>query len=268
MAIPFERHRVVMTTGLPDLGSRVAIVTGAGRGIGAAAALALAECGARVVLAARDRAACERVAAAVAGRGGAAFAMECDVADHAAVEALVEAGRRRFGRIDILINNGAIVGPISRIAETDSAAWAAAIAINTIGAYNAIRAVLPDMAEEGGTIVNLSSGAAHRALEGFSAYCASKAALAMLTKSVALEYGAAGIRVFGFGPGVVDTEMQAQTRAAGMSPVSRIPRSELAPVEEPARAIAFLCGPGADGWIGQEVAIRDPVFRARAGLPE
>jgi len=257
-----------MTISTPDLRERVAIVTGAGRGIGAAAALALAERGAWVVLAARDQAACDAVAAVIAERGGAALALGCDVADAAEVGRLVEAARRRFGRIDMLINNAAIVGPIGRIADTDPVAWAAAITINTIGAYHVVRAVLPDLvAAGGGTIVNLSSGAAHRALEGWSAYCASKAALAMLTKSVAEEYGSAGIRVFGFGPGVVDTEMQVQVRASGMNPVSRIPRSELATVEEPAQAIAFLCGPGGAEWSGQEVAIRDPAFRAKAGLP-
>jgi 3-oxoacyl-[acyl-carrier protein] reductase len=250
-----------------DLKGRVAIVTGAGRGIGEAAALALAACGARVALASRDEAACDRVAAEIARRGGTAMALACDVADLAAVTRLVEAARDRFGPIDILINNAAIVGPIGRLADGDPGAWAETITINTVGAYHAVRAVLPDMAAHGGTIVNVSSGAAHRALEGWSAYCASKAALAMLTKSIAEEYGTAGIRVYGFGPGVVDTEMQVLIRASGMNPVSRIPRSELAPATEPAQAIDFLCGPGGAAWHGQEVAIRDPAFRAQVGLP-
>jgi 3-oxoacyl-[acyl-carrier protein] reductase len=255
-----------MTTSIPDLSGRTILITGAGRGIGAAAAVTLARCGARTVLAARDIAACESIAASIRAIGGAALAFGCDVADNAAVERLAVAARQHFGRIDTLINNAAIVGPIGRLADTDPAAWADAIRINTIGAYHTIRAVLPDMSQ-GGTIVNVSSGAAHRALEGWSAYCASKAALAMLTKSIAEEYGGAGIRVYGFGPGVVDTEMQVKIRASGINPVSRIPRSELAPVEQPAQAIAFLCGPGGDAWHGQEVAIRDPAFRAQAGLP-
>jgi 3-oxoacyl-[acyl-carrier protein] reductase len=252
----------------PDLGARVAIVTGGGRGIGAATALALAEHGAKIVVAARDLAACERVAAEIAARGGAALAQRCDVTDPDAVTALAAAARQRFGQIDILVNNAAVVGPIRRIAETDPAEWAAAMTVNAVGAYLATRAVLPDMlAAGGGTIVNVSSGAAHRALEGWSAYCASKAALAMLTKSVAEEYGSAGIRVYGFGPGMVDTEMQAQIRASGINPVSRTPRSALAPVEQPARGIVFLCGPGGTAWAGREVAIGDPAFRAQAGLP-
>jgi NAD(P)-dependent dehydrogenase (short-subunit alcohol dehydrogenase family) len=253
----------------PDLSGKTALITGAGRGIGAAVALALAQCGARVVLAARDLAACEVVAQAITAAGGEALAQRCDVAELASVEALAAAARAHFGRLDILVNNAAVVGPIGRLADADPAGWAATIAINTIGAYHLIRTVLPDMVAAGaGTIVNLSSGAAHRALEGWSAYCASKAALAMLTKSLVEEYGAAGIRVFGFGPGMVDTEMQVQVRASGMNAVSRVPRSELAPAEHPAQAIAFLCGPGGAAWHGQEVAIRDPAFRAQAGLPD
>jgi NAD(P)-dependent dehydrogenase (short-subunit alcohol dehydrogenase family) len=258
-----------MTYSPPDLSGKLAIVTGAGRGIGAAAALALARCGARIVLAARDLAACEAVAHQIAAEAGQTLAHRCDVADLASVEALAAAARQRFGRIDILVNNAAVVGPIGRLADADPAGWAEAIQINTIGAYHLIRAVLPDMVASGaGTIINLSSGAAHRALEGWSAYCASKAALAMLTKSVAEEYGAAGIRIFGFGPGMVDTEMQVLVRASGINPISRVPRSELAPAEHPAQGIAFLCGPGGAAWQGQEVAIRDPAFRAQAGLPE
>ena len=258
-----------MTYSPPDLSGKLAIVTGAGRGIGAAAALALARCGARTVLAARDLAACEAVAQQITAAGGQALAQRCDVTDLASVEALAAAARQHFGRIDILVNNAAVVGPIGRLADADPAGWAETIAINTVGAYHLIRAVLPDMVASGaGTIVNLSSGAAHRALEGWSAYCASKAALAMLTKSLVEEYGAAGIRVFGFGPGMVDTEMQVQVRASGINALSRVPRSELAPAEHPAQAIAFLCGPGGTPWHGQEVAIRDPAFRAQAGLPE
>jgi NAD(P)-dependent dehydrogenase (short-subunit alcohol dehydrogenase family) len=130
------------------------------------------------------------------------------------------------------------------------------------------RAVLPDMlAARRGRIINLSSGAALRPLEGWSAYCAAKAGLAMLTRSLALEYGEAGIRAFGFAPGVVDTDMQAEIRASGINPVSRLPRESLADPSLPARAITFLCTPDADAFSGGEVDIRDPAFRAAMGLP-
>ena len=117
-----------------------------------------------------------------------------------------------------------------------------------------------------GTIVNISSGAAHRAMEGWSAYCASKAGLAMLTKSLALEYGPLGIRVFGFAPGIVDTDMQASIRASGIGPLAKLPRNMLASPSEPAAAIAFLCSTGGASFAGQELDIRNADFRAAAGL--
>ena len=117
----------------------------------------------------------------------------------------------------------------------------------------AARAVLPAMAAAGrGRIINLSSGAAHRPLEGWSAYCAAKAGLAMLTRSLQLEYGEYGIRSFGFSPGVVDTGMQAEIRASGINPVSRLPRESLAPADEPATGIVYLCAAASDALAGQE----------------
>jgi NAD(P)-dependent dehydrogenase (short-subunit alcohol dehydrogenase family) len=104
--------------------------------------------------------------------------------------------------LDILVNNAGVIEPISDIAASDPAAWARNISVNLVGAYNAVRAVLPGMLAggAGGTIVNVSSGAAFRPLEGWSAYCSGKAGLAMLTRAVALETAGRGVRVFGFAP--------------------------------------------------------------------
>ena len=107
-------------------------------------------------------------------------------------------------------------------------------------------------------IVNVSSGAAHRPQEGWAAYCAGKAGLAMLTKCTHLEYGAQGVRVYGFAPGVVDTAMQGAIRASGINPVSTLRREDLAPTDQPAKAIAWLCTQAAAGLAGQELDIRDP----------
>lgn len=249
------------------LSGQIAIVTGASRGIGRAAALALAAAGASVMLAARDGTLAAGVAAEITGAGGKAAAQACDVADLNATLTLVAACTKRLGAPTILINNAGVVEPIGRIEDTDPAAWARNIEINLIGAYHAIRAVLPPMrAAGGGTIINISSGAAHNPQEGWSSYCAGKAGLAMLTRSVALEYQAAGIRVFGFAPGTVDTDMQVTIRASGINPISQIPRGNLAPVEHPARAIVYLCSSQADDLAGQELALRDPALRQRVGL--
>jgi NAD(P)-dependent dehydrogenase (short-subunit alcohol dehydrogenase family) len=118
----------------------------------------------------------------------------------------------------------------------------------------------------GGTIVNVSSGAAIRPLEGWSAYCSAKAGLHMLTRAVALETAAKGIRVFGFQPGTTDTDMQVLIRASGVNPVSQIPRGNLTPVALPAKSIVYLCTKAADDLIGQDFSLNEPSFRARLGL--
>jgi NAD(P)-dependent dehydrogenase (short-subunit alcohol dehydrogenase family) len=243
------------------------LLTGASRGIGEAAAVALAAAGAAVMLAARDGARAEVVAARIAVAGGQAAAQACDVAEYAQVERLVAATRARFGRIDALINNAGVIEPIARIADSDPAAWGRNIGINLTGAYHAIRAVLPGMiAAGGGRIVNVSSGAAIRPLEGWSAYCSGKAGLHMLTRAIALECAEQGIKVFGFQPGTTDTDMQVLIRASRMNPISQIPREKLTPVAEPARSIVYLCTPAADDLSGSEFSLRDEAFRQRVGL--
>ncbi|WP_018182943.1 SDR family NAD(P)-dependent oxidoreductase [Kaistia granuli] len=248
------------------LEGEIALVTGAKGGIGAATAIALAEAGATVVVTARKLADAELTTARCAQ--GRAIAVACDVSDAASVEAAVKEATARIGAPTLLVNNAGTVQPIGLLHETDPAAWASSVNANLVGAVDVIRAVLPAMLARGrGTIVNLSSGAAHRPLEGWSAYCAGKAGLAMVTQSVALEYGARGIRVFGFSPGVVDTDMQGEIRASGINPVSKLPRENLAGTGDPARAIVYLGTASADDLAGREIDIRDTNFRARVGLP-
>lgn len=245
----------------------VALVTGASRGLGEGVARALAARGTAVMLLARDGGQVAEVAASIAAAGGRAAALACDMADYAAVAAAVAETRARFGGLDILVNNAGVIEPIAEIATSEPAAWARNIAINLTGAYHGIRAVLPGMLAAGrGTLVNVSSGAAYRPLEGWSAYCSGKAGLAMLTQAVALETAGRGIRVFGFSPGTIDTEMQVKIRASGMNVISRIPRGDLLPVAHAVAGLVYLCGPAADDLIGQDASMRDDAFRARLNL--
>jgi 3-oxoacyl-[acyl-carrier protein] reductase len=252
---------------MQTLAGKVAIVTGASRGIGAAAALALGEAGASVMLAARDAAQIEANTQRITAAGGKAASIACDVADYAACQRLVQQTTQRFGAPDILVNNAGVIEPIGAIATTDPTEWARSIEINLIGAYYAIRAVLPGMLERlHGDIINVSSGAALRPQEGWSAYCSCKAGLAMVTRSIDLEHRIAGIRVFGFQPGTTDTDMQVAIRASGINPISQIPREQLTPVAHPARAIVYLCTKEADDLAGKEFSLRDEDFRRRIGL--
>jgi len=250
-----------------SLTGKVIIVTGASRGIGAAASAALAKAGATVMLVARNGRLAADVAQGIITSGGRASAASCDVSDYAAVEAVVSETESRFGRIDALINNAGVIEPIAPIASGNPIDWARNVQINLVGAYNPVRALLPRMIKAGGgTIVNVSSGAAIRPLEGWSAYCSAKAGLAMLTQALMLENTATGIRVFGFQPGTTDTDMQVTIRASGINPVSRIPREQLTPVAHPASAIVYLCTKEADDLAGKEFSLRDDDFRRRLDL--
>lgn len=249
------------------LDGKVALVTGASRGLGEGVARAMADQGAAVMLVARDGAAAAAVAREIVGSGGRAEALACDVADYGAVASAVAATRERLGGLDLLVNNAGIIEPIADLATSDPAAWANNIQINLVGAYNVVRAVLDGMLKAGGgTIVNVSSGAAHRPLEGWSAYCAGKAGLAMVTRAIALETTGRGIRIFGFSPGTIDTDMQVKIRASGMNQVSRIPRGDLSPVAHAVRGLLYLCDSASDDLIGQDVSMRDEAFRPRIGL--
>jgi 3-oxoacyl-[acyl-carrier protein] reductase len=246
---------------MPTLHDKVVLVTGASRGIGEAASIALAKAGAAVMLTARDGARIAAVAARIEAAGGRAATSMCDVSDFASVAAVVAETVARFGRLDALINNAGVIEPIASVGAADPATWARNIQINLVGAFHCIRACLETMRVAGsGTIVNISSGAAHRPLEGWSAYCTGKAGLAMLTR-------AEGIRVFGFAPGTIDTDMQVTIRASGVNQISKIPRADLAPVSHPAKAIVYLCGADADDLAGQELSLRDEDLRRRVGLP-
>jgi NAD(P)-dependent dehydrogenase (short-subunit alcohol dehydrogenase family) len=239
-----------------DLTGKSALVTGGNRGIGAAAVMALAAAGARVTFTARSAAS---LAQGPAGDGIAGVV--ADATDRAATVALLTQG------FDIVVNNAGVITPIGHIDQVSIDDWAQNIQVNLIGAFHVTQQAIVHRPATGVTVVHLSSGAARSAMEGWSAYCAGKAGLAMLTRSVHLEFGAQGVRVFGFAPGVVDTDMQGSIRASGLNPVSQIPRATLAPAEVPAHAIAWLCTAEADAYAGQEVDVRNPEFRAACGLP-
>lgn len=242
----------------------VVVITGASRGIGAAAAAEFAAKGAKVALLARDGAA---IAALAADIGPQSMAVACDVSDWASVQAAVAAVLDRWGRIDVLVNNAGVIEPIARLADADPAAWGLTQDINLKGVFHGMKAVIPAMrAKGGGTIITVSSGAATSALEGWSAYCASKAGALMLTQAAHLEEGPNGIRVLGLSPGTVATDMQRAIKASGVNPVSQLAWADHIPPEWPARALVWMCGAAADPWLGRDVRLRDEEVRRAVGL--
>ena len=249
---------------LSHLEGKTVFITGASRGIGEATGRLFALSGAHVVLAARSQNAISAIAEELNANGFRATAIALDVADPEAVEnalTSIEEG------VDILVNNAGLIDPIARIDESDPAAWANIIDVNLKGPYYATRAALPKMIENGaGTILNISSGAATGALEGWSHYCTSKAALLSLTKCTDKEYREHGVRVIGLSPGTVATEMQVQIKASGVNPVSQLDPSVHISPDWVAKAIGYICGPGGDAYLGTDFSLKTDEGRAAIGM--
>jgi meso-butanediol dehydrogenase / (S,S)-butanediol dehydrogenase / diacetyl reductase len=191
------------------LNGQVAIITGAGRGIGRAIALCFGREGSSILIAARTQKEIDAVAAEINSQGGKATSLAADVSRESDCQAIVEAARKQFGRVDILVNNAGILGPVKAVEEISLNEWNEVIAVNLRGAFLLSRLVLPEMYERGsGGIINISSVAAKAAFQWNSPYAASKAGLVGFTRTLAAEAARKGVRVNAICPGPVpETEM-------------------------------------------------------------
>ncbi|WGW04973.1 SDR family oxidoreductase [Tropicibacter oceani] len=247
-----------------DLTGKTALITGASRGIGAEAAKIFAKAGAKVALVARGADAIAELAGEI---GPNAVAIPCDIARYWEMEQAVANCLSAHGSLDILVNNAGVIEPIAHMAEADPDAWGDVIDINLKGVFHGMRAALPVMLEQGGgTILTIGSGAAHGPVEGWSHYCSSKAGALMLTKMADKEYRDQGIRALSLSPGTVATQMQREIKASGINPVSKLDWSDHVPPDWPARTLLWMCGAEADGFMGDEVSLRDQAIRAKVGL--
>lgn len=247
-----------------DFNDKTVIITGASRGIGAETARIFADAGANVALLARDAAALQVLATQIGPR---ALALPCNISSFSNVSSAVSQACEKWGSPDVLINNAGMIDPIARVADADPERWAQLINVNVTGVFNGMRAALPIMKNSGGgTIITVSSGAAQRPLEGWSAYCTSKAGAAMLTRSLDLEERDNGIRAMGLSPGTVATQMQREIKASGVNPVSQLDWEEHIPADWPARALKWMCTEDADAYVGEEVSLREELIRKRVGL--
>ena len=202
------------------LDGRVALITGAGRGIGRAIALAYAKEGAQLALAARSAAELDETARQVAALGSPTCVTATDITDQGQVDHMVARALEEYKTIDILVNNAGMAGPVGLLQDNDPALWIQTVQVDLIGPYLCCRAVLPVMLRQNkGKIINLSGAGATFAWPNISEYCSSKAALVRLTEGLALELAGTNVQVNALGPGSIHTqiweEMKDTAAAAG-----------------------------------------------------
>ncbi len=250
------------------LDARHAVVTGGGRGIGAAIAAELARLGANVTIMGRDRAKLLETAAQVAQAHHVRVeAVRCDVADEQEVAGAFGEAAKDLGPIHILVNNAGIA-EAARVEDTSREQWDRAFAVNATGAFLCIRRVLPAMLKaRAGRIVSIASTAALRGVPHAGAYAASKHALLGLTRTLALETAKHGITVNAVCPGYTETDMADQAarnlqQSLGVTPekgremiLRTIPRGSLIQPSEVASAVGWLCSPGAAAVTGQAIVV-------------
>ncbi len=241
-----------------DLSGKVAIVTGGGRGIGKAIALGLAECGAKLVLASRTQEELEKMASEIKGDGGEAMPVVTDLMESEQINALVEASMKTYGRVDILINNAArsFLRPLMDLREDG---WDKIFDVNCKAAFLLSRAVAKIMGEQGGgRIVNITTVGAVRGGTGMGVYHASKAALSMLTKCMAVEWAPLNVNVNAVGPGLTKTAFSQpiwSNPSLEQMITTRIPKGRLAEPEEVVGAVLFLCSEDSSFITGESIYV-------------
>jgi NAD(P)-dependent dehydrogenase (short-subunit alcohol dehydrogenase family) len=243
-----------------QLAGRVAIVTGASQGIGEAIAMAYASAGAAVVVTARRRDALERVAGHITGLGGSAQVVAADLGDPAGIPRIAHEALARFGRIDVLVNNAAIIHPFVDMADFDPELWRKVIEVNLVAPALLSREVLRTMiAQRSGKIINISSIGGRKGGKGRSAYRAAKAGLINLTESLAAEVKAHGIDVNCICPGGVDTEGMREAFGSRVQADSKLMKPE-----EIAEVALFLASEASSAITGTAIdafGLTNPVFR-------
>jgi NAD(P)-dependent dehydrogenase (short-subunit alcohol dehydrogenase family) len=242
-----------------QLNGKIALVTGAGRGIGQAIALAFAREGASVAVTARSIVELEQTAAQARSLGVECLPLPADVSREDEVHRVVDEMIRAFGKVDVLVNNAGVQGPIGPLVENDADSWIRTLQVNLFGTFYCIKAVLPHMmARRMGRIINLSGGGATAPRPCFSAYGVSKTAILRLTETLAEELRPFNIQVNAIAPGAVNTRMLEEILEAGdtagpeLELARRRQESGGVPAELPARLAVFL-GSAAGGLLTGKV---------------
>ena len=239
---------------------KVALITGAGSGIGRAAARIFVREGAKVAAADVNQASAEETVGMIRAAGGEAFGLQADVSKAAEVEAMVAAVVETYGRLDCAFNNAGIEGALASTADYTEADWAPVIAVNLTGVWLCMKYEVPRMLETGGgAIVNTSSAAGLLGAPRMPAYVASKHGVVGLTKTAALEYAKSGVRVNAVCPGVIDTSMVGRLKERRPRMFEKIVRGEpigrIGRPEEIAETAVWLCSDAASFVTGHAMSV-------------
>lgn len=245
--------------------NKTLIITGASQGIGEATARLFAKLGANVALIARSKEKIEKISNDINLNGGKSIAIQCDVSSQNEVENAIKLTLKSYNAIDILIGNAGVINPIQNIAEMDISDFDKVIDVNIKGVWYGIKAVLPHM-KNGGTIITIGSGAASNALEGWSHYCTSKAAVHHLSSCLDLEMRKDLIRALVLSPGTVATEMQKIIKKSGVNPVSEMNWSDHISPDWVAKCLVWMCSNQADDYLGKVVSLREEKIRQKIGF--
>ena len=239
---------------------KIALVTGAGAGIGRASALLFAREGAGVLVADIDADGGEQTAVAIRAQGGEAEFFRADVSDEAQVEALIQCCIERFGRLDCALNNAGIGGPAAPLHQIDLADWRRIMDVNLGGVFLCMKHEIPLMQKQGaGAIVNSSSGSGLVATPGMAAYCATKHGILGITKTAAVENARTGVRINAICPGSTDTPMlrASMELAPGVEKMilASMPGGRLGEAAEIAEAAVWLCSDRASFVSGHSMLV-------------
>jgi NADP-dependent 3-hydroxy acid dehydrogenase YdfG len=245
--------------------NKTLIITGASQGIGEATARLFAKLGANVALIARSKEKIEKISTDINSNGGKSIAINCDVSKPDEVENAIKVTLKSYRSINILIGNAGVIDPIQNIADMDVSDFDKVIDVNIKGVWYGIKAVLPHM-KNGGTIITIGSGAASNALEGWSHYCTSKAAVHHLNSCLDLEMRKDLIRALVLSPGTVATEMQKIIKKSGVNPVSEMNWSDHISPDWVAKCLVWMCSNQADDYLGKVVSLREEKIRQKIGF--
>ena len=246
-----------------SLKKKICLITGARTGIGLSIGLTLARNSHRVIFSGRKINDCNDTVNQLVADGFEAVEAPIDLSNLSSLKTQTETALSIWGSIDILINNGAVIEPISLIEKLDAQNFENAVRINYLAPSLLISYCWNNFIKNHGKVINILSGASVNPIEGWTAYCSTKAALHMINQQTHLEGNKYGITSIGISPGMVDTEMQGKIRASGVNQISKVKKEDLINTKKPGLFALWCASPEANQFSGEMISENDPQVKAK-----